>query len=119
MARFANCVHRGEHFVGVVDGDEVRPLQGIPPMSAGSDYAALAEALHGPAIGLSEVQLAPPVLAPGKVICLGLNYLDHVSETKRALPAYPVLFTKFADAIIGPHDPIGAIENEVVAEDAH
>jgi acylpyruvate hydrolase len=46
------------------------------------------------------------VLAPGKIICLGLNYGGHVAETKRELPTYPVLFTKFADAVVGPRDAI-------------
>jgi acylpyruvate hydrolase len=45
-------------------------------------------------------------LRPGKVICLGLNYRGHVTETKRELPTYPVLFNKFAESIIGPGDDI-------------
>jgi acylpyruvate hydrolase len=106
VARFANCVREGQRFVGIVDGDTVHPLRGPAPMSAGSDYRGLERAERGPAIALSEVALEAPVLAPGKVICLGLNYLGHVTETKREMPTYPVLFTKFPDAIIGPEDPI-------------
>jgi acylpyruvate hydrolase len=108
MARFANCVRDGESFAGVVDGEQVRPLRGVAPMSAGCEYGALERAERGPSMALSEVRLESPVLAPGKVICLGLNYLGHVTETKRELPTYPVLFTKFPEAIIGPHDPIVA-----------
>jgi acylpyruvate hydrolase len=108
MSRFANFVHEGERFAGLVDGDSVRPLRAVGPMTAGCDYDALAHAAPGPAIALSDVRLQAPVLAPGKVICLGLNYLGHVAETKRELPTYPVLFTKFPDAIVGPHDPIVA-----------
>lgn len=108
MPRFANCIHAGQSFAGAVDGDAVYPLLGVAPMTAGCDYVALDQAARGVAIALSEVRLEAPVLNPGKVICLGLNYLGHVSETKRELPTYPVFFTKFSDSIIGPHDPIEA-----------
>src|SRR6185437_13047333 len=81
MARFANCVREGERFAAVVDGSRVRPLQGIAPMTAGCDYDSLGKAERGPSIALADVRLEAPVLAPGKVICLGLNYLGHVTET--------------------------------------
>jgi acylpyruvate hydrolase len=77
-------------------------------MSAGCDFAAMAGAERGAALPLADLELLPPVLAPGRIICLGLNYLGHVTETKRELPTYPVLFTKFADALVGPHAPIVA-----------
>lgn len=107
--RYANCLYRGARFVGIVEGDTVRPLRGLPLMSAGFDYSTLsAQARADAPIGLREVTLLAPVIAPGKVICLGLNYRGHVAETNRELPTYPVLFTKFPDAIIGPRDPIVA-----------
>ncbi len=104
--RYANCRTGGEPFVADVDGEVVRPLEGRPPMTAGCDYAALAGAPRQAPIPLEDVELLPPVLAPQRIICLGLNYLGHVTETKRELPTYPVLFTKFADALIGAHAPI-------------
>jgi acylpyruvate hydrolase len=67
---------------------------------------ALAAAPRGTGVALDEVTLRPPVLAPGKIICLGLNYRGHVEESNRELPTYPVLFTKFVDTIIGPYDEI-------------
>ena len=57
-------------------------------------------------VGLDEVRLGPPVRAPGKIICVGLNYAPHVEESHRDLPTYPVLFTKFASSLIGPYDDI-------------
>ncbi|MGZ4531940.1 MAG: fumarylacetoacetate hydrolase family protein [Mycobacteriaceae bacterium] len=44
--------------------------------------------------------------SPSKVICCGLNYADHITETGRELPAYPTLFAKYADTLIGPDDDI-------------
>lgn len=51
-------------------------------------------------------QLTSPILDPEKVFCVGLNYLDHVGETGRALPKYPDVFTKFASSLTGPYSDI-------------
>jgi acylpyruvate hydrolase len=58
-----------------------------------------------PALAGVEVADAVPVLplpSPGKVVCCGLNYGDHIEETGRERPAYPTLFAKYADTLIGP-----------------
>lgn len=52
------------------------------------------------------IRLGPPVPDPAKVICVGLNYSDHVGETGRAMPTHPDLFAKFASSLIGPYDGI-------------
>jgi 2-keto-4-pentenoate hydratase/2-oxohepta-3-ene-1,7-dioic acid hydratase in catechol pathway len=43
---------------------------------------------------------------PGKIICVGLNYREHAAEGGRAAPDRPLLFAKFANAVIGDGDPI-------------
>ena len=43
---------------------------------------------------------------PGKVVCVGLNYRDHVAEGGRPAPARPLLFAKFANAVIADGAPI-------------
>lgn len=50
--------------------------------------------------------LSNPLPAPGKVICCGLNYRDHILEMGRELPEYPTLFAKYADSLVGPTDAI-------------
>jgi acylpyruvate hydrolase len=50
------------------------------------------------------VKIGPPVLKPNKIICVGLNYKNHILEMKRDFPAHPVIFAKFATAIAGPND---------------
>jgi acylpyruvate hydrolase len=55
---------------------------------------------------VDDLDLAPLVPQPGKIICLGLNYRAHIIETGRELPAFPTLFAKFADALVGAHDGI-------------
>jgi acylpyruvate hydrolase len=47
------------------------------------------------------VTLLPPVLDPEKVVCLGLNYRAHASETKKAAPDFPMLFHKTAGSLLG------------------
>jgi acylpyruvate hydrolase len=72
-----------------------------------------------PGEALPEASPVLPLPRPGKVICCGLNYGDHIAETGRERPAYPTLFAKYADTLIGPHDPIelpGGLEVDWEAE---
>lgn len=52
------------------------------------------------------VRLGPPVADPGKIICIGLNFLDHCKELNDPIPREPVLFSKAVSALTGPNDPI-------------
>ena len=48
-----------------------------------------------------------PAVRPGKIVCVGLNYRDHVAEgAGRQVPSWPLLFAKFANAVIGDGDAI-------------
>lgn len=58
----------------------------------------------GPA--LTSVRLAPAIPNPGKVICVGLNYHDHVKETGRALTEKPALFLRVADSLVAHGEAI-------------
>ena len=51
---------------------------------------------------LAEMRLLAPVPQPGKILCVGLNYRDHAKETGQAIPTEPVLFSKFANSVVGP-----------------
>ncbi|HEX6760581.1 MAG TPA: fumarylacetoacetate hydrolase family protein [Propionibacteriaceae bacterium] len=48
----------------------------------------------------------PLVPRPGKIICVGHNYRNHILEMGRDLPAYPTLFAKFAETLVGANDDI-------------
>ena len=50
-------------------------------------------------------RLSAPV-RPGKIIAIGLNYMDHVRETGLDVPTSPLIFTKFPSSVIGPDEPI-------------
>jgi 2,4-didehydro-3-deoxy-L-rhamnonate hydrolase len=47
-----------------------------------------------------------PVARPGKVVCVGLNYVDHSREMATALPPEPVLFLKAPNSVVGPYDAV-------------
>jgi 2,4-didehydro-3-deoxy-L-rhamnonate hydrolase len=53
-----------------------------------------------------DVRLGPPVCRPSKIVCVGLNYASHATESKMQLPPEPVLFFKATTAICGPNDDV-------------
>ena len=68
-----------------------------------------AAAADGPRHALADLEpraWAPPVLRPSKIVCVGLNYRNHILEMGRELPTHPTLFAKYPEALIGPYDPI-------------
>jgi len=54
----------------------------------------------------ASVGLRAPIRRPGKIICVGLNYHDHCREQSIEPPAYPMLFSKFANAVADPGAPV-------------
>ena len=53
-----------------------------------------------------DIRLGPPIARPSKLICIGLNYSDHATESKMQLPSEPVVFFKSTTAIVGPNDDL-------------
>ena len=51
-------------------------------------------------------RIGPPLRGVGKIICVGLNYVDHACETGQSAPAEPILFLKATSSIVGPNDDI-------------
>jgi len=87
---------------------------GEPAMAAAREVLAFA-AEHpdaggpwGAKVVLDErdVRLRAPILRPPKIVGIGLNYRDHAEEQGARIPAVPLIFAKFATAIVGPGDPI-------------
>ena len=98
--------------VGLVDADAVIDAgldDAMPAVIA--DWPALRPKLEqalktGTRLPLSSVRLAAPVLRPGKIFAIGLNYADHVAESKMETPKEQIWFTKAVTAINGPFDAI-------------
>lgn len=85
---------------------------GSSVMRSAAEAAARPDAVRYPA---SSVKLLAPITDPPKVICIGLNYRDHAAESGAPIPREPVVFSKFATAIIGPEEAIRlpAVSREV------
>ncbi len=64
---------------------------------------ATALGLDGVPVG--SLRPAPP-LEPGKIVCVGQNYASHLLEQGLPLPTRPMLFAKFANAVVGDGDPV-------------
>ncbi|MFD7431613.1 fumarylacetoacetate hydrolase family protein [Streptomyces sp. NPDC059818] len=94
-----------------LDGDVLIDL-GVPDVGTllGQDgwagRAAAATAGNAETYAAEGAEYAPVVPQPSKVICVGLNYRNHIKEMGRDLPEHPTLFAKFADALIGAGDDI-------------
>jgi 2-keto-4-pentenoate hydratase/2-oxohepta-3-ene-1,7-dioic acid hydratase in catechol pathway len=102
---------------GVLQKDTVYPLAPLGYTDAESFLAAGAAALAsarslvgsaapGGTVPLASVQLLSPLLAPPRIFCVGLNYLDHAAESKMAVQAVPTIFMKLASSITGPDSNI-------------
>jgi 2-keto-4-pentenoate hydratase/2-oxohepta-3-ene-1,7-dioic acid hydratase in catechol pathway len=116
--------HNGQIYVGWVKGSGIvsltralgDALSAHQPMidliAQWSLLKARVQALQDaePDVSLDQVRLLAPVPRPGKTLAIGLNYLDHVQEAiigeTRTVPDHQVWFTKLANAIHGPFDPI-------------
>lgn len=100
----------GRSVFGVVVGEEFVDLT----MAYGSEIE-LVEALmdvrslsvtaksQGISHSMSELELGCPITRPGKIICVGTNYADHVAESDSVTeaPGYPMLFTRFVESLVG------------------
>jgi 2,4-didehydro-3-deoxy-L-rhamnonate hydrolase len=51
-------------------------------------------------------RIGAPIARPSKIVCIGLNYLDHANETGAAIPAEPIIFFKSTTSVVGPFDDI-------------
>jgi len=57
-------------------------------------------------VDAGSLRVGAPLVSPGKIVCIGLNYRDHAEETRAEIPAEPVVFMKDASTIVGPHDTV-------------
>lgn len=65
-----------------------------------------AREVDGERAALESADWAPLVTNPNKIICVGMNYADHIAEMGHEPPAFPTYFSKFSDALIGANDEL-------------
>lgn len=117
LARFS---HQGRLSIGKVEQDTLIDLAQIlsPGVSdvadvlANADLMAAARSLkpdRGNTLELAQVQLRAPIVNPGKMLALGMNYKDHEQEARNAgvpIPESQVWFNKQTSCITGPYDDV-------------
>jgi 2-keto-4-pentenoate hydratase/2-oxohepta-3-ene-1,7-dioic acid hydratase in catechol pathway len=114
--KLATFNHDGQTRVGVVMDQVIADLtegpsglvrlQDVSRFGANWHGALAALAQNAPRIPLSEVRLRQPIIRPGKILGIGLNYRDHAEETGRPTPTTQTWFVKQATAAHGPFDPV-------------
>jgi len=67
---------------------------------------ALAAATPDQGLDPAEVRIKAPIPRPGKIICIGQNYLAHAQESNASAPPFPIIFAKYANTVIGHRDSI-------------
>ncbi len=112
--KLATFTHNGQTRIGVVDGGAIVDLAAAAPnlptdmvgfLAAGDAAMTAAKEAAGNAttkIPLADVTLEAPILKPSKVLAIGLNYADHVAESKMETPQHQIWFTKSPTSIAGP-----------------
>jgi len=71
-------------------------------IAAETDLSTLETILRSaPTLNPSELEWLPPLERPGKILCVGLNYRDHASESRLELPTAPEIFVRFPSSLVG------------------
>ena len=108
--KLVSFMNQGVASYGAVHGDRVldlKPLLGAkaPDLKAlitqkmlGEAQAALQQ--HTPTLLLADLSLLPVIPNPNKVVCVGLNYAEHVRETGRELTESPALFLRLSESLV-------------------
>lgn len=124
--KLATFTIQGQTRTGIVVGDRIidtgvkgsmidliRDWDGLKP-------GLEAKATAGGGVPLSSVKLEAPVQRPGKIFAIGLNYADHIEESKMETPQRQVWFTKAQTSVNGPYDAIeiaaGTMTNDYEVE---
>lgn len=111
----------GKELIGVQIGDKNFDLSAFNEDFNESFFASngldrLKQYIEQNRTGLAEIaadsRLGAPIARPSKIVCIGLNYLDHAKETGASIPKEPIIFFKATSALVGPFDeimiPLGA-----------
>jgi acylpyruvate hydrolase len=97
----------GSGWHGLTQSDSGFPGTLPELIAQGADLLRIGRSLgQSSAIDLNTVRLLPPVPVPPKILCVGLNYDDHLEESGLKKPAYPEIFARFATSLIPHQEPI-------------
>ena len=105
--KFISYSHNGEHKFGILDSDLITDLTGkilgatslkeLIFKKGISEAKKYASANPGN-LSVNDIEYLPLIPNPGKIICVGLNYSEHVKETNRTVEENPVIFHRFPES---------------------
>lgn len=75
-------------------------------LASGEQWRQVAAAADGPRIDAASADIAPLLVNPEKIFCVGVNYQSHLDETGLDKPHYPTVFAKYSRSLIGAFDEI-------------
>ncbi len=111
--KFVSFRQGGRSRLGALEGDklfgsdahtpDLTTLLGEGTSAMQEAYATLAA---GQEIDATQIEYLPPFAFPEKIVCVGLNYKDHATESGFQPPSYPALFGRFPSSLIGHQSPI-------------
>lgn len=113
--KLATFTQSGRTRIGVVQDGGILDLSLAVPalpqemrafLEAGAPAMAGARVAKGALIPLADVHLEAPVMRPPKFLAIGLNYADHIAESKRDTPANQLWFNKQTTCVNAPNDPV-------------
>ena len=98
----------GTSSFGRQDGETIVELgsASLPSLKAALTEGALANLPDGASFPAADVVLLPVIPDPAKILCVGLNYADHVKETGREQKEFPAIFVRYADSLVADGQPM-------------
>jgi 2-keto-4-pentenoate hydratase/2-oxohepta-3-ene-1,7-dioic acid hydratase in catechol pathway len=93
-----------ERVVDLSDAAPELPRELAALLAAGPLALGRAATASGTSLALASLRLEAPILRPGKILAVGLNYRAHAAETGRELPKVPIIFNKQGTSVAGPFD---------------
>ncbi len=108
--RFISFEQDGKAVLGIRDGEQVRVIgdetlesllaRGVDLREYATQHASEEK------VPVKDLKFLPPLQRPPKIICVGLNFADHTSESKYAQPDYPTLFFRVNTSLIAHEQPM-------------
>jgi len=108
----------GRSVPGLAEGERVVALDALDPALPGDWPSIFAAGALDQVASLAEkapdhawqpragLRLLPPIPAPPKILCVGLNYRAHAAETGAKIPQTPIFFTRFPSTLVGDGAPM-------------
>lgn len=99
--KWAKITHHRKEQYGVIEGATIHLTNHTwSDVLSGKEYVPISS------MSMDDAKVLNPIGRPSKIVCVGLNYMDHCRETNTPPPERPLLFTKFTTSMIGPDEEI-------------